>query len=428
MPAHHSNQPFRLGLWHVDPASCRLTSGDQGVNLEPKVMDFLVLLVESPGEVLSRDEIFSQLWPGVTVGEDTLARVVSKLRKALGDNSKTPTYVETISKRGYRLIKPVEGYSPETQSLRAAPSGWLQSNLRVKIGAFCMIAMVIVMAVTLNWFTDDRDAKLANPPTLTTRADDFYMRFTRADNEAAIALYERAIAENPSNASAQAGLANALVQRVVRWPNAPDEPNRGATSLSAALEAGITETATAHDFLSRAQALAERAVRVAPSDPTALKAVGLVYSAQGDFDRAISAYEQAVKIDDNAWAPMINLGEIYQIRGDKQGSINYFVMAYDAMERVYVTKPHHVGPWHAALGVVIGEGYEALGQIQEAEIWYRRILVRAPFEPEATVRLAHIVADAGDKTEADRLCRTLIARIGAQPECTTLISAIGQVN
>lgn len=95
---------FMVGEWQADRATGTLTGGGTQQRLEPKVMDLLFLLAGQNGRVVSRDDIMTSLWPGLVVGEDNLARTVSKLRQALGDDAKAPTYIETIAKRGYRLL------------------------------------------------------------------------------------------------------------------------------------------------------------------------------------------------------------------------------------------------------------------------------------------------------------------------------------
>lgn len=99
--------PFQLGEWRVEPAAARLIDSDREVRLEPRVMDLLVCLASRPGEVLTRQELESQVWANMVVGYDSLTSTIIKLRKALGDDSKNPSYIETIPKRGYRLIAPV---------------------------------------------------------------------------------------------------------------------------------------------------------------------------------------------------------------------------------------------------------------------------------------------------------------------------------
>ena len=70
-------------------------------------MDVLMRLADRVGHVVTREELFAAVWPGVVVGDEALTQSIIKLRKALGDNSRSPSYIETISKRGYRLIATV---------------------------------------------------------------------------------------------------------------------------------------------------------------------------------------------------------------------------------------------------------------------------------------------------------------------------------
>lgn len=97
----------RVGEWAVEPALNQLSAAGKTVKLEPKAMSVLVHLADRPGQVVSREALLSAVWPGVLVGDDSLTQVVIKLRKALGDSPDKPTYIQTISKGGYRLVAPV---------------------------------------------------------------------------------------------------------------------------------------------------------------------------------------------------------------------------------------------------------------------------------------------------------------------------------
>ena len=113
---------LRIGAWSVAPDLDELRRGSERVRLEPKAMQVLVFLARRPGEAVTRDELLSAVWPDVVGGDDALTQVVTKLRKALGDDPRSPSYIETISKRGYRLIAPVEpldGARPEWVPSRA---------------------------------------------------------------------------------------------------------------------------------------------------------------------------------------------------------------------------------------------------------------------------------------------------------------------
>ena len=118
---------LQVGDWVVEPALNQLSAEGKTVKLEPKAMAVLVYLADRPGRVVSREALLAAVWPGLVVGDDSLTQVVVKLRKALGDAPEDPSYVQTISKRGYRLVAPVVQSAeissvpvrPDSQSLHA---------------------------------------------------------------------------------------------------------------------------------------------------------------------------------------------------------------------------------------------------------------------------------------------------------------------
>jgi DNA-binding winged helix-turn-helix (wHTH) protein len=97
-------EPFLVGDWLVEPTLNRLTRGDTSVQLELKAMDVLLCLAEHAGEVVSKHELFDAVWQTEFVSDNTLARRVADLRDAFGDDAQNPRYIDTIRKRGYRLI------------------------------------------------------------------------------------------------------------------------------------------------------------------------------------------------------------------------------------------------------------------------------------------------------------------------------------
>uniref|UniRef100_UPI00261FDFDF winged helix-turn-helix domain-containing protein n=1 Tax=Phenylobacterium sp. TaxID=1871053 RepID=UPI00261FDFDF len=105
-----SERPFELGDWRVEPARGAIAplSGGPETRLEPKLMDLLLLFAGSGGRVLSKDEIIGGVWGGRAIGDDTLAAAMSRLRRALGE-TREHRYIETLPKRGYRLLGAVEG-------------------------------------------------------------------------------------------------------------------------------------------------------------------------------------------------------------------------------------------------------------------------------------------------------------------------------
>lgn len=122
---------FRVGDWTVEPALNQLCAGGRTAKIEPKAMAVLCHLAERPGEAVTRETLLATAWAGVIVGDDALTQVIVKLRKALRDVPGSPTYIQTISKGGYRLVAPVirpdRGQNPQaqaqTQTRAATPHG-----------------------------------------------------------------------------------------------------------------------------------------------------------------------------------------------------------------------------------------------------------------------------------------------------------------
>jgi DNA-binding winged helix-turn-helix (wHTH) protein len=96
---------FAIGEWNVQPSLNRLTRGQDVVRLEPKVMQVLVCLADGGGDVVTREELIARVWPDVFVTDDVLHRAIGELRRVFGDSHAAPRYIETIRKRGYRLVQ-----------------------------------------------------------------------------------------------------------------------------------------------------------------------------------------------------------------------------------------------------------------------------------------------------------------------------------
>ena len=104
----------------VEPATFRVFKAGNAVQLEPKVLKLLLYLIENRGRLTERQEILSEIWNGTHVTENALSREIAKLRRSLGDDSKTPRYIETVRTRGFRFIAEV---LVETVPARAVGNG-----------------------------------------------------------------------------------------------------------------------------------------------------------------------------------------------------------------------------------------------------------------------------------------------------------------
>jgi len=106
-PRREPAPDFRVEGRLVRPSLNRVVTRDETVTLEPKVMRVLLRLAERPGEVVTKEDLFRDVWDGAYVTEDVLTRAVGELRRLFGDEAGKPRVIETIRKSGYRLIAPV---------------------------------------------------------------------------------------------------------------------------------------------------------------------------------------------------------------------------------------------------------------------------------------------------------------------------------
>ena len=98
---------FEFGDFHFDPGVPLLTRSSRLVDVAPKALEILAVLVKNAGHVVSKDDLLTLVWPVTMVEEGNLAVHISCLRKVFGESEKGAAYIETIPKRGYRFAAPV---------------------------------------------------------------------------------------------------------------------------------------------------------------------------------------------------------------------------------------------------------------------------------------------------------------------------------
>ena len=103
---------YRFGEFIVDTDQRVLLRQGKPLPLTPKVFDTLLILVENTGRIVAKEQLMNQLWPDSFVEEANLTSNIQHLRKSLGDNARQPIYIETVARRGYRFIMPVETNGP----------------------------------------------------------------------------------------------------------------------------------------------------------------------------------------------------------------------------------------------------------------------------------------------------------------------------
>jgi len=161
----------QIGNWRVDSALDEISRDGEITKLEPKMMQLLLCLAGHAGEVVSVEQLLDEVWKDVVVTPDSVYHAIAALRRVLGDDSKDPSYIANVMRRGYRLIAPVvrrgqadaaasplqsphsaAGHQavtatvevPQSQSIRKLTRGWLA------------LTVISLLALTLTYIVIDR--------------------------------------------------------------------------------------------------------------------------------------------------------------------------------------------------------------------------------------------------------------------------------
>jgi len=113
---------FLLGDFRITPARCELAGPDGIRSVHPRAMEVLLYLAEHAGALVARDTLREKVWGGAAVTEETLTRSIGELRHELGDSPDRPRYIQTVPRRGYRLIAPVTALEDAPRSPSASPA------------------------------------------------------------------------------------------------------------------------------------------------------------------------------------------------------------------------------------------------------------------------------------------------------------------
>ena len=118
-----STEQYRFGEFRLDVPLRQLIHGDSEIELQPKVFETLMYLVRHSDRVISKEELLAEVWAGTVVTDNVLTRVISALRKALGDSPQTSRYIRAVPRVGYRFVAKVDalGESHPGRSLAVLP-------------------------------------------------------------------------------------------------------------------------------------------------------------------------------------------------------------------------------------------------------------------------------------------------------------------
>jgi TolB-like protein/DNA-binding winged helix-turn-helix (wHTH) protein/tetratricopeptide (TPR) repeat protein len=142
---------FRLGDWLVEPRLNAVSRNGAKVRLQPKIMEVLVCLAQHAGEPVLKEKILESVWPGTFVTDDVLTRAISELRRAFEDDAQEPHVIQTIPKRGYRLVLPVAPAN-EAPATSSTAHGYVprrigdQRRVVLVVGVLTILLLIVLVA------------------------------------------------------------------------------------------------------------------------------------------------------------------------------------------------------------------------------------------------------------------------------------------
>jgi len=122
--AEYTNNVVRFGVFEIDLRAGEVRREGSKVKLQDQPFQVLVMLLEKPGQVVTREELRDRIWPaGIFVDFDkSLSKAINKIREALGDSPENSRFIETLPRRGYRFLVLVESGQAATPTALPLPS------------------------------------------------------------------------------------------------------------------------------------------------------------------------------------------------------------------------------------------------------------------------------------------------------------------
>lgn len=352
------SETFHFDEFTLEVGERRLRRGGDVVHLAPKAYDVLVALVRQRGHLVTKDELLTRLWPGSFVEEGSLNVCVSALRKALGEDARRPTYVETVARSGYRFIAAVRVDSEDGKPF--APSA-------------------VARPVELYELVGRGRSHLLS--------DSFF------ELPAAVDALRSAIEIDPTYAPAHAGLARArCVQAVSR---AVPHQEAFAEAKASALRALAMDSASADAqvalgtvlFLSEwdwtaAERSLQRALEINPDHTEALLQYGSLQEALGRLDDGLRYKQQALARDPRSPGVLVQI------------AISYWHQRKYDDALLWARRTLEVNPRHAQACQFISYVLLKIGDIHRFASWSVSVAIEFGLPEERVAVIRQVTADA----------------------------------
>jgi DNA-binding winged helix-turn-helix (wHTH) protein/tetratricopeptide (TPR) repeat protein len=396
---------LRFGVFEVDSDSGELRKRGFRLRLREQPFRLLLTLIDHAGRVITREQLRHRLWPADTFVDFDRAinKAVSELRGALGDSASSPRFIETLSKRGYRFVCPVDG-SPRplwastsdgfpSDAQRACLTGrylWDRrtvTDLHSSIGFFehaleldegCALAHAgladanVLLGI---WGLRPPDVAFGAGRRAAARALELDPNLAEAHTAMAEVLkgyewdwwqaerhYQRALVLRPDYATAHQWYAQLLVSQR-RYPEAAShiELARRANPVSPVINSFLPYIYLAARDYGRAVREAHRAVNLEPYAPLAYWYLGRAYLCSNQAERAVEALEHVISLGGAASIWVAPLSYARARAGDHAGAM---ALLSELTERA---RHEYVSPYDLAIAFTgIGDHESALDHLEQA--------------------------------------------------------------
>jgi DNA-binding winged helix-turn-helix (wHTH) protein/tetratricopeptide (TPR) repeat protein len=441
---------YEFDLFRIDPRNRTLTRNEQPIPLAPLAFNALLFFVENRGKLLTKNELMTAIWPDTVVDDTNLAVLISTVRKALGDSGHAQKYIATVAKSGYRFVGEFQTAPPaDARELalpdQSAPEGpnirrkwWVipRSPVLLSLGM-----SVVAVVCTLLFFpqrkqlfggpishslnlirpsgsrtsvtgisNSDAGKQASTVRALYLKGRYSWSRGTKSGLQQSITYFTKAIAEDPRNALAYAGLADAygaLATWSVQSSGVSYRKAREAAQKAVELDDSLSQAhaalgtvAMAHDWnFPLAEREFRRAVELGPHDAIAHQRLSRYLAATGKFQDALREARLASDLDPLS----LNIGTTI-------GRILYYSRQYGEaiaeFQKLIELDPHYTQAHYDLSAVYVAQGDfdRATPELEET------LRLNGNRDPLALGLYGMARAQSGDQTGAQEILSELLDR------------------
>jgi DNA-binding winged helix-turn-helix (wHTH) protein/Flp pilus assembly protein TadD len=335
---------FEMGPLRVSPSRRTLEGPFGTAHVEPRIMQVLLLLADSEGSVVTRSQLFEEIWSGAAVGDDSLNRAIGRVRQATAEVAPGAIEIETIPRTGYRLLRR-EAKEDAAQTRHATASS--RVSRRTMVGG----ALALGLGGVAAWLAlGNRDHPEAATMVAKGRQAVLY---GSTGAERSVAYFRRAVTLAPEDAAAWGWLAvgyrniaeNAEPDKAAAAVQQCEQAARRALALDPREANALAALATVQPFFGDWYAAERRIIRVldaAPDNFTALNEITLLTQAAGYDRESWSWNEKAASVAPLSPLPQYKKALKHWIMGDVP-------KADLAIDRALHLWPRHPAVWNSRM-------------------------------------------------------------------------------